>query len=198
MKIACFGDSLTHGDYGTDRRGVGDVKKENYPFFLSQILNAEIDNYGLCGITSSGCLSLYNDKKPDICDMDIVLIMLGTNGGLSVTEDTECNRDYITLVKKIEKDAPKAEIFLITPPHCTNDPKKVNYGYKERVDSAVAFVRDYCKKTGTKMIDLATCEEFCAENEDIMQPNDGLHFGKIGYQTMAKFIADELAKFNVV
>ena len=39
------------------------------------------------------------------------------------------------------------------------------------------------------MIDVALCEQFNAENEHIMQPNDGLHFGEIGYKTLAEFIA---------
>ncbi len=195
MKIVCFGDSLTEGDYGTDKHGVSNVQSENYPFFLSKILNCEVENYGVCGITSSQCLDLYNEKKPDISDADIILVMLGTNGGLSPVDDTECNKDYEILVQKIRNDASKATVFLITPPHCTNDPKKVNYGYKENVDNAVAFVRNYCKRTNTNLIDLATCKDFCAETEDIMQPNDGLHFGKTGYETMAKFIADKLKCF---
>lgn len=38
MKIICFGDNLTEGDYGTDKHGVSNVQSENYPFFLSQKL----------------------------------------------------------------------------------------------------------------------------------------------------------------
>lgn len=37
MKIVCLGDSLTEGDYGTDTAGIGDVRAENYPYFLAKI-----------------------------------------------------------------------------------------------------------------------------------------------------------------
>ena len=38
--------------------------------------------------------------------------------------------------------------------------------------------------------------DICAETEDIMQPNDELHFGKVGCETMAKFIAGEICKYK--
>ena len=45
------------------------------------------------------------------------------------------------------------------------------------------------KENNIPMIDVALCEQFNADNEHIMQPNDGLHFGEKGYKTLAEFIA---------
>lgn len=42
------------------------------------------------------------------------------------------------------------------------------------------------QETGDVLIDLAKCPAFCAENEAVMQPNDGLHFSAVGYELLAQ------------
>ena len=74
----------------------------------------------------------------------------------------------------------------------TVDPAWSNCGYALQVEKAVAFVRALAEETATALIETALCPDFTAENEAVMQPNDGLHFGRTGYETLAKFIADAL------
>lgn len=190
MNIYCIGDSLTEGDYGIfGKSGIANVHKENYPFFLSQILEEPTFNFGFCGITSSGYLSKYENEKFDFRDADIILVMLGTNQGLNDQNKTA----YINLIKKFESDT-KADVVIITSPHVTEDPTFSNCGYASNKKSAVECARWFAKQNGNKLIDLASYSEFNAENEKIYQSNDGLHYNELGYKHIATFIAKELVK----
>ncbi len=192
MKIVCLGDSLTEGDYGTDTAGVGDVRAENYPYFLSKITGAEVLNFGRCGFRSTDYLTFYEEGHVDVTGADIIIIMLGTNGGMSVKEDTEADRAYMKIIEHCEQDAPNAKIVLCAPPHATKIQDRVNYGYAPQVKEAQEFVKKTAKKYGYKLIDFSKNDVFNEENEYEMQPNDGLHFGAKGYDTMARYIAMNL------
>ncbi len=193
MIIVCLGDSLTEGDYGVfGKRGIANVQTENYPYFLGKLLNAEVRNFGKCGYKASAYLQYYQDGNVDLDGADVILVMLGTNGGHDGLEDTPENECYRKLIALCRKDVPNAKIILCTPPHATSNPAYSNCGYMPQIQKAVDFVRDFAKQSGHALIEVARCPYFIEENEHIMQPNDGLHFGKVGYQTLAQFIADEL------
>lgn len=193
MIICCIGDSLTEGDYGIKgMSGIGNVHKENYPYFLSQKLDCETRNFGKCGFRSSTYLAYYREGNVDLTGADFILVMLGTNGGQSSTEDSEENRAYITLIDTLKKDAPQARLVLITPPHATQNPEMSNCGYNPQVQEAAAFVRQVATKEGLPLIDAGRYEVFCAENEPIYQANDGLHFVEAGYKELAAFVAGKL------
>lgn len=147
MKIVCLGDSLTEGDYGIlGKSGIKNVKDKNYPYFLSNILNCEVKNFGKCGYTSTSYLKYYLSGAVDVKGADIIVIMLGTNGGLDPEKDTAGNRDYAELISACKNDEPKAKIVLCTPPHVTANPEMSNFGYADRVEKAVNFVRNIAKK----------------------------------------------------
>ena len=57
-------------------------------------------NLGCCGVTSTGYLQRYRENRYDFSDADIILVMLGTNGGLW----GEFKQHYIELVKALEND----------------------------------------------------------------------------------------------
>lgn len=193
MKIICIGDSLTEGDYGVfGKSGIANVHEKNYPYFLQKLTGAEVINYGKCGLNSTSYLEFYKNNAVDVTGADYIIIMLGTNGGLDPDNETMANRDYDEIVKLSKLDEPKAKIVLCTPPHVTVNPKMSNCGYRGQVESAVSFVREYAKKNDIPLIDLANCKDFTDETEHIMQPNDGLHFSKAGYQKMAEFVYDSL------
>ena len=188
--ISCLGDSLTEGDYGVKgKSGIANVHNENYPYFLSKFIDATVRNFGKCGFTSSSYKKYYDTGSVTVKDSDIIIIMLGTNGGLDPENDTQGNRDYKYIVDECRNDAPKARIVLCTPPHVTENPEYSNYGYAEQVKKAVLFVRNFADKSGLKLIDVANCPYFTAESEYIMQPNDGLHFSETGYRKLAEYIA---------
>lgn len=193
MIISCIGDSLTEGDYGVKgKKGIANIHKENYPYFLEKMTGAEVRNFGKCGFTPSSYRKYYDNGNVNVKNSDVIIIMLGTNGGLDPETDTPGNRDYRYIVERCMAEAPKSKIVLCTPPHVTKNPKYSNCGYAEQVKNAVEFVRNYAVETGLKIIDVAECADFNAENEAVMQPNDGLHFGKEGYKRLAKYIIGNL------
>ena len=195
MKIICIGDSLTEGDYGVfGKSGIANVREKNYPYFLQKLTKAEVINLGKCGLNSSSYLEYFKNNAVDVSGADYIIIMLGTNGGLDPRIDTQANYDYDELVNLCKSGERAAQIVLCTPPHATVNPNMSNCGYRAQVENAVAFVRKYAKANNFALIDLANCEDFTDETENIMQPNDGLHFSEIGYRKMAEYIYNELCK----
>lgn len=191
--IVCIGDSLTEGDYGIKgQRGIGNVQEKGYPYFLERMMNCEARNFGKCGYKSTNYLKYYKEGNVRLCGADAIVVLLGTNGGLDPECEVQGNSDYRELIELLRHDAPHAKIILCTPPHVTSNPEYSNCGYAERVEKAVLWVRDYAKREGHILLDLASSSAFTAENESIMQPNDGLHFGEIGYKTLASIIAEKL------
>ncbi len=193
MIISCLGDSITEGDYGVKgKRGIANVHKENYPYFLSQSTGWEVRNFGKCGYKASTFLKYYEDGNVDVTNSDYILVMLGANGGLSGTENTQDNDDYRKIIAHLREDAPNAQIVLLTPTHVTVNPEFSNCGYIERVNGGAAFTRLLAKEEKLPVIETNLVPEFTAENEHIYQANDGLHFVEIGYKTLADFIEKEL------
>ncbi len=197
MYIVCIGDSLTEGDYGVyGKSGIANIKEENYPYFLQQELNCIAVNAGKCGYTASSYLEYYEQGNVDVFAADTVVLMLGTNGGLHPSMETKGNADYRKLIALLQKDAPDAVLILCTPPHATENPVYSNCGYAPQVKDAAEYVRMTAEELKLPLIDLYAFDGFNAENEAIMQPNDGLHFGKEGYRLLAKTIADDILKIK--
>lgn len=189
MKVICLGDSLTEGDYGIKgKRGIANIHSENYPYFLSKNTGWEVTNYGKSGFRTNDYLSFYESGNVDVYGADVIVIMLGTNGGHDPSDNTECNDAYIKLIQLLRVDAPEAKIILCTPPQATVNEEYSNCGYMPQIIKAVQFVRKVAQREGLPLIDVFNCEYFTAETEDVMQPNDGLHFGKEGYQKLAQVI----------
>lgn len=137
MKIACIGDSLTEGDYGVSGKvGIANVHKENYPYFLAKMTGDTVLNFGKCGARAGTYLSQYEKLNPDLSDVSLVLVMLGTNGGFDKDADTPDNRAFETLLARLHQDAPHARILLCTPPHVTENPALSGCGLSARVEKA--------------------------------------------------------------
>ena len=193
MVVVCIGDSLTEGDYGIPgKSGIANVQPENYPAFLAQMTGYEVRNYGKCGYTSTSYLRYYDTGAVDVRGADVILIMLGTNGGMSGEQDLPGNRDYDLLVRRCRRDAPAAQIILCTPPHVTENRAYSNCGYARQVREGGAFVRRYAKEQGLPLIDCAALSDFTAETESVFQANDGLHFVRAGYLRLAERIRDAM------
>jgi hypothetical protein len=100
--------------------------------------------------------------------------------------------DYLQIISNCHRDCENAKVVLCTPPHATVNPKMSNCGYKPNVDNATAEVKQIAKDKNLALIDLNAFNGFNDDNENIMQPNDGLHFSELGYKTLADFIKNEL------
>lgn len=194
LKIACLGDSLTEGDYGPIT-SYGGRRHENYPYYLARLTGAEVTNYGRCGASSSSYLKEhYNVGDIDISDSDVILLMLGTNKGLSGT--SQYYRDYRTLVEKILADKrPDATLILITPPSATRDSSKINFGYMNNVYTANKSVKEIAKAKGLICFDAYNQSPIQPETEDLYQSFDGLHMNAEGYLLFAEYIAETLSRY---
>lgn len=196
MKIICIGDSLTEGDYGIKgKRGIANVKKENYPYFLAQNTGWEVCNFGKCGYRAEHYLRHYEAGNVNVENADVIVILLGTNGGNAPNVDTPNNDAYKKLLSLLKKDAPKATIILCAPPRTTENKECSGYGVYPQVVEAAMFVRQLAEKENYPLIDLLDCGAFTSENEAIMQPNDGVHFGLEGYMTLARVIEEGIRRF---
>ena len=186
--ICCLGDSLTEGDYGiSGMSGFANIQEKNYPYFLEKISGATVRNFGKCGYTASLYLDYYKSGVVKVEDADIIIIMLGTNGGHSLSEETQGNKDYRELLNLLQRDS-KAKIYLCTPPHISTSPKYIVAGFESQAEVARKFVRLLAEEYHLPLIDIANSKRINAENEDIYQGNDGLHFIEKGYQVLAEEI----------
>ena len=188
MIIVCIGDSLTEGDYGTKViPSWANVQEKNYPYFLQKLTGVTVRNCGKCGYTASLYVDYYKSGAVKVDDADMILIMLGTNGGHSNTEETKGNQDYRDLIAMLQRDS-KAKIYLITPPYCSENPIYPSHYFVNQVKVSVEFVRRTAKELGLPLIDINKSTKFCPENDVEYQGNDGLHFIEKGYQVLAEEI----------
>ncbi len=205
ISILCIGDSLTEGDYGSEPQGTAYVKDENYPFYMQQLLKCRVSNQGVCGYSASAYWKLklmtidFESISPDI-----ILIMLGTNAGLTDTVETDTKisdgdtfRDYAdtntgAYCKIIEycmnRTNFEAQIILCTPTHVG----KARPVHRSAVANAYPVVLQIAKKYSLPVIDLYKEGGFSDYNDKVMQPIDTLHFGRIGYSRLGTFIGSKV------
>lgn len=197
MKILCIGDSLTEGDYGIyGKSGIANVQRENYPAILSRLTGAEVLNRGRCGVRASGMLRVYREEvrgKDRLDDVNAVVVMLGSNGGLTAFRDSEENAAYDELIRLLREDCPGADVYLCPPPHITEGITVEAMLHVNGIRQGRTFVRRYARDNGCRLIPTDEIPEFTAANEYRYQPNDGCHFSAAGYRVLAAFIADHLA-----
>ncbi len=202
-KIVCVGDGLTYGDYGTTVSGRGFPGEKNYPYFLAQYTGADVEWYACGGYTALALASDYEDGifsgegrpgvQVSVKDADYVIVMLGTNGGLSLVGDRRNYDAYLSLAVKLQNDVKEgAKIILMTPPHATEDETKVNYGYMPNIESAYPGVLKIAEETDVTIFDVYNNSGFGEVTEELMQPHDGLHLAGVGYSTLAAFVTNEL------
>ena len=195
--ICCIGDSLTEGDYGVlNMSGIANVKEKNYPYFLSELTGDEVKNFGHCGFTSCMILDYFKKGYIDVTGANIIIILLGTNGGQTPEGNSENDKAYLEIVNLCRTQAPNAKIYLCTPPHVTENPNRSGYGCIEKVKNAVSFVKKISSELHLPLIDLFAEESFKEENIDVMQPNDGVHFSEVGYRTLADIIYSHLNLYD--
>ena len=166
--------------------GIANVQPESYPYFLAKHTGWTVVNAGRCGYRATDYWNYLQSGAVSVQDADAIVILLGTNGGNDPDRDTPDNDAYWDILRWCHAHAPAATVFLGTPPHATRNPAMSNCGYADQAEAGACFVRRVAQETGDVLIDLAKCPAFCAENEAVMQPNDGLHFSAVGYELLAQ------------
>lgn len=188
-KALCIGDSLTEGDYGSNPQGTANVKSENYPYFLSKITGWQTVNKGFCGINTTN-FWLNKVKNIDFTGIDIIFILLGTNGGLTDTLSSDVvgsdynnyanthTGSYCKIIEYIKEQKPTAQICLINIP-------QVGIVSKEQLVTTNKVITQIANKYTLPLVDIYNCSKMNFDNGTIYRPIDDLHFGKLGYLTLA-------------
>lgn len=208
QKICCIGDSLTEGDYGSYPSGTPNVHSQNYPFYLQKLTNAEVDNLGHCGDSAQYWWTHRRNELVAGKDYDCIYIFLGQNGEIAGNVETvtaggdywnygDTNLGgYCAIIEHCKYLYPNAHIFLINQPYNIKEPS-----WTEKVSGQIAKVSVHYN---LPIIDIMNGTPMNRGNGDIYrpvgfdpvnEPYGNQHFGKIGYYTLAKYIAKLTAKF---
>lgn len=196
-KICVIGDSLTQGvDFYKHVIG------ESYPFWLSRFLGSEVLNYGQMGRTVQTWWNNYKSFYSYDESIDIVLIMFGTNGGLTENTlstdvepytnykdyaDTNCG-DYCKLIEYImEQTKNHAQIILLTPPYSSYSTEQTNI-----VIESESVIRAIAKRYNLPVIDVLNECGMNKFNGSAFRPHDGCHFNAKGYHRLGTFIGSRV------
>ena len=211
LNILCCGDSLTEGDYGSTD-GQKNVQTENYPYFMQKYLGCNVVNAGKCGYTPVDYAD-YEIQKHDLTNIDIVLIMLGTNGtidphheeherGMTDTIEESAPRGtgqyqnndtgkYCKLIDYILEQNPTIQIILVTPPIASSSKSDK----RSNSEKASVVVPKIALRYGLPCIDAHNESGWSDFTVTTMQPIDGLHGGKIGYQRLGTYIGSRVKSY---
>ena len=204
LNILCIGDSLTHGDYGSEPAGTANDHVENYPYFLNKYLGCNVTNKGSDGAMAS---TWWSDiaKTIDYTQFDIAIIMLGTNSAIrnNLSEDVEPFDNYedyknedgalCKIIEYIYAQNNSISILLCTPPYASETKRRGNYLNALNSNEGVKAIG---KRYSIPVKDLFYSGNFNKFNNSTMQPIDGLHFGIKGYQKLATIIGNFIKSYS--
>ncbi len=204
-KINFLGDSITEGVGTTGPEKVyHQLIKEKYGMECAY-------NYGVGGtrIARHNVPTMratiydltFELRAETMCrDVDAVVVFGGTNDyghgdahfGEIDSEDiyTFCG-GVNSLISKLKRDFPKAEIVFMTPLHRLNETNP-SLPDSKTLSEYVEAMREICKKRDIKMIDLFEINPIDPEDTELVP--DGLHPSDAGHVVLAEVVARELIK----
>lgn len=183
--ILCLGDSLTDGLYADNSKG---LIKENYPYYLSRMINAEVNNVGKNGSYPTECYKVTLPKQ-DISKYDTAIIWLGTNGGLFNTgidaEGTEANY-YCKIIEYLLSKKQDIKIFICKVFITGELHSDVAYANVTETNKTIDTIAN---KYNLSVVDLS---DLGYTNHPELHANiDNTHFGKAGNI----YIANRIVKY---
>ena len=205
MKFNFLGDSITQCYCATSPEFIyHQVIKKNYGL-------AKANNYGVGGTrlarqtvpsTEETIYDYTFEMRAEIMDRDVdaVVVFGGTNdyGHGDAKFGNIDDKDIYTycgainsLITKLKKDFPKAEIIFMTPLHRLNETDPHAPDNKTLEDYVVAM-REICKKRSIKVIDLFALNNMDPADEKLFA--DGLHPTDEGHAVLAETVAQEHLK----
>ena len=197
-KILCIGDSLTAGVYSNETT----PREENYPYFMKRIISNESINAGFPGYSTSMIWDQNKLQSVDFTDVKHIIIMLGTNGGLTDTLETDVYayddyHDYATtktgcyckIIEYCMEQAPTAHIYLCTTPFFDKI-RKPNYAPPTTPDANIVIPK-IAEFYGLRVFDVRNGLGVNSKNTNTIQL-DGLHGQKEFYERLGTFIGSQL------
>jgi lysophospholipase L1-like esterase len=207
-KIACLGDSITEA---ANLDAEENYQQYAYPALMQEILGAEeVYNLGIGG-SSIGryWADAFVDRYQDIPeDVDIIIVMGGTNDGFCVSEDefgsldnrqsgTFCG-DLDELMRGLKEDYPDADIFFVTPlPNILQDYLMSERDYLLPQRQFVNVILTMAQEYGFPVIDLYDSNILDSHDADIVADYmpDGVHPNHEGYRILAEHLAAALTVY---
>ena len=207
-KIACLGDSITEA---TNLLPLENYQQYTYPSILKELLGAE-EVYNL-GVGGSAVGRYWTDPFVERYiaipkDVDIIIVMGGTNDGFCVTDDlfgrlgsrekrTFCG-DLAELMYGLKRRYPGADIFFATPlPNIAQENARLENQSlipQERFAEAIMALAD---AYGLQVIDLYNTNLLDSHNLEINANYvpDGVHPNQEGYRILAEHFAADLIRY---
>jgi len=200
IRIACVGDSITHGARVTDRA------KHSYPAQLQRLLGdrVEVTNFsvGSCTLIRKGRPNVWSQLgKIEKANPHVVVVSLGTNdtcGGRRRCWDhkDEFPADCRDLIDALRAFPSNPSVWLCAPtpmvletldlsPKRTADLKT----RKPRLQELIGIVKAVAKEKRVGLIDLNTP---LADRPELFTEADGVHPNQAGYRAIAELVAKAL------
>ncbi len=207
-KIACLGDSITAA---ANLESEEDYQQYAYPSRLKELLDAEeVYNLGIGG-SSIGryWADAFVDRYEDIPeDVDIIIVMGGTNDGFCLSENelgnlderksrTFCG-DLDELFRGLKEKYPDADIFFATPlPNILQDYLMRERSYLLPQKRIVNVMLKLAQEYDIPVIDMYNSNILDSHDVKIVEEYvpDGVHGNAKGYQILAEHFAAELVRY---
>ena len=196
-KVWCIGDSLIEGYIGSE------ISKINYPSIMQKKLGNEytVMNKGVGGSQAITWWSkwknlLFFQDKPTT-----ILIMLGANGGLEGTFETDVDpysnyNDYTNtvtgctckLIEWLQEQAPKAEIIFLTTTYVDGELAPNN---KREADNQNKYIYELQNRYNIPVIDVRKLMGVNMKNSSELLSSDGLHGTLKFYERLGSLVASQ-------
>jgi len=184
--LVCFGDSIT-------------ARKEGSPFPIltskleQQLTNWKIINAGVSGNNTYDALKRI-DSDVIIHNPDLVTILFGANDAAfhKMVQLEEFGQNLLNMVIKIGSE----RVILISPAPVNEELQKsrtneVLMNYSKEVERVATITNSYYIDLFTLMINKPDYPSML-----INERNDGLHFGKYGYEFLSHTISDKIKQLK--
>ncbi|HBA69157.1 MAG TPA: hypothetical protein DCZ40_07350, partial [Lachnospiraceae bacterium] len=205
MTIACLGDSLTQGSNLDDMEN---YEQYSYPSVLKNILHAkEVYNLGRGG-SSYGRYwdQAFVDRYKEIPqDVDIILVMGGTNDGFAASEKEMGSfaekkpktfyGDVDELMRGLKENYPEAKIIFATPlPNVLHDYLRNQRNYLLPQSMFAKAIKELAGQYGIDVIDLYNSNLLDTHDAQVISTYmpDGVHGNPDGYQVLAEHMASQI------
>lgn len=189
--ISCFGDSLTYGvvytGSSTSRRS-----KSPYPETLGKITGATIANVSEGGITASGWWTKYNAEITSKSNQ-LIIIYLGTNGGLTDTLSTDAPEDtdystwadtntgaYAKIVAKAQSVGAKVLLIKLYETNAAND-----------------VIEQIAERFGCGIVENYRLTDNVYHYWPNLNGTNTVHYNDLGYVAFAHYLIDQITKMHV-
>lgn len=200
LNIVCIGDSLTEGYTANSV-----VLTDNYPKNMQENLGLSYTVFN-AGVGGSQAITWYSTWKDFLnlqtYNTDIIIIMLGANGGINNTFETDVDAythysDYANtvtgktcaLIEWLQEQVPNALIVFATPTYI--DATKAA-GNAAQADRQCLYMSELVDRYFIPVIDIRNSMGINPKNSDTWLSSDGLHGTTSFYEKLGMLFANQI------